>query len=186
MIKYHKLSAAERVLAITVGEGRYTRARAKGIPDARAAKDANFIDVNGAAGEIALAAILCKNGLITAQHYEDSLLQISSAQAVSSAQGTDYGDLAIYGLNIDVKTTHYPNGMLWLHARKLYSPIDYYSLVVGDYREGGFIYKGSLSADEIRATFSARDGKYPQGLLKELPFIDDSSRGDALDLFNRS
>lgn len=185
MIRSYKLSPAERVLAIRVGEARHTRARANEIPDARAAEDARFIDINGAAGEIALAAMLFKSGVLTLQDYESALLQISSAQLVSSAQGTDYGDLEVEGLRIDVKTTTYPQGDLWLHARKLRSPIDYYALVVGDYTDGCFIYKGSLSAEAVKSAYQAYDGRYPQATLAELPFITDNSAEAALELFNK-
>lgn len=181
----YTLSAAERVLAIRVGEARHTRARAKDIPDARAAEDARYIDINGAAGEIALAGMLHKLGILSKQDYESALLEISCAQDVSAAQGTDNGDLCVEGYTIDVKTTPYRDGKLWLHARKLRSPIDYFSLMVGDYIDGSFIYKGSLSAQDARARFQAVDGQYLQNELKELPFIEPKTNAEALRYFNR-
>ncbi len=183
--KSYTLSPAERILAQIVGEARHTRARAKGIPDARAAEDATYIDVNGAAGEIALAGLLYRQGIYTKATWEEALHTIAEAQDVSAAQGTDNGDLLVEGLRIDVKTTHYSNGVLWLHARKLQSPIDYYSLMVGDYKDGSFIYRGSLSAQDVRAKFYALDGQFEQNSLKELPFISLEASREALDYFNK-
>lgn len=183
--KSYTLSPAERVLAKTIGEARHYRARANDVPDARAAEDAIFIDVNGAAGEIALAGLLYRVGVLDKETWEEALNTIATAQSVSAAQGEDNGDLLVEGLRIDVKTTHYPSGMLWLHARKLRSPIDYYSLMTGDYRDGTFIYRGSLSAEDARAKFHAVDGQYLQDELTELPFIDPIEAGEALRYFNR-
>lgn len=181
----YTLSPAERVLAKTVGEARHNRARVNGVPDARAAADAIYIDINGAAGEIALAGLLYRVGVYTCASWEEALNTIADAQSVSAAQGEDNGDLLVEGLRIDVKTTHYPNGRLWLHARKLRSPIDYYSLMTGDYKSGSFIYRGSLSAEDARARFNAVDGQYLQTELRELPFIKHLEAGDALRYFNR-
>lgn len=181
----YTLSPAERVLARTVGEARHNRARANDVPDARVAEDAIFIDINGAAGEIALAGLLYKAEVYTKETWEEALTFIAEAQDVSAAQGTDNGDLLVDGLRIDVKTTPYRDGVLWLHARKLRSPIDYFSLMVGDYNYGSFIYRGSLSAEDARASFHAVDGQYLQNDLKELPFIEPKTNAEALAYFNR-
>lgn len=183
--KSYTLSPAERVLAQTVGEARHNRARANEIPDARVAEDAIFIDINGAAGEIALAGLLYKVEVFDKETWEKLLSTIAEAQTVSAAQGTDNGDLLVGGLNIDVKTTPYREGKLWLHARKLLSPIDYFSLMVGDYRWGSFIYKGSLSAVDARARFHAVDGQYLQNELKELPFIPPTNNAAVLAHLNK-
>lgn len=181
----YTLTPAERALARIVGEARHTRARANGVPDARVAADAIYIDVNGAAGEIALAGLLYNADVFDKETWEEALYSIAQAQDVSAAQGTDNGDLLVEGLRIDVKTTPYTDGKLWLHARKLRSPIDYFSLMVGDYNYGSFIYKGSLSAEDARARFQAVDGQYLQSELKELPFIEPKTNAEALAYFNR-
>ena len=181
----YTLSPAERVLATVVGKARHNRARDRGIPDAREAEDAIYIDINGAAGEIALAGLLHRVEVFDKETWEKLLSTIAEAQDISAAQGTDNGDLLVGGLTIDVKTTHYPNGKLWIHSRKLRSPIDYYSLMIGDYRSGSFIYKGSLSAQDVRAMFHAVDGQFIQNDLKELPFIRPKTNAEALAYFNR-
>lgn len=181
----YTLSAPERVLARTVGEARHNRARANQIPDAREAEDAIFIDINGAAGEIALAGLLYKAEVYSKDAWEEALNSIANAQDVSAAQGTDNGDLLVEGLRIDVKTTPYRDGKLWLHARKLRSPIDYFSLMIGDYNYGSFIYRGSLSAEDARARFQAVRGQYLQSELTELPFIAPKTNAEALRYFNR-
>ena len=181
----YTLSAPERVLARTVGEARHNRAYSQHIPDARISEDAIYIDVNGAAGEIALAGLLYKVGVFTKASWEEALNAIANAPPVSAAQGTDNGDLLVEGLRIDVKTTPYRDGKLWLHARKLRSPIDYFSLMIGDYNYGSFIYRGSLSAQDARASFQAVNGQYLQNTLKELPFIVPKTNAEALAYFNR-
>lgn len=183
--KSYTLSPPERVLARTVGEARHNRAYSQHIPDARYSEDAIYIDVNGAAGEIALAGLLYKAEVYSKDAWEEVLNSIANAPPVSAAQGTDNGDLLVEGLRIDVKTTPYRDGKLWLPARKLRCPIDYFSLMVGDYNYGSFIYRGSLSAEDARARFQAVDGQYPQNTLRDLPFIEPKTNTDALRYFNR-
>lgn len=131
----YTLNTAERNLAIATGFARTGRAKQAGLADTKQAEiqPRDFIDCNGAAGEIFMVAMLRDFGLFTEKEYTAALVKIREGGISSAHNDTDDGDVRWLDLNWDVKTTEHPDGGLWLTPAKRRSTlIDAYVLVTGD------------------------------------------------------
>lgn len=161
----HYLSAGTKVtlsedrleLAREVGEGRYTRCRSAGVYNGRhSGRGDDFVDVNGACGEVALLQLLLEQGLST-DDFNESLRLILDVSPKSAARGEDAGDLLVGGQRIDVKTTHYETGSLIIAPQKQgsRSGVHGFALMTGDYTRGpDFVFRGWLDADSVWSGFS--------------------------------
>lgn len=130
----YKLNQEEQQLAIDTGAARTARAKGAKLAHSKLAERQSqvFIDQNGAAGEIAFAAMLLDHDLYTKEQYEAALKDIREAGITSAYQNLDDGDLVWEGLKIDVKTTEYADGGLWLTNNKRYArKLDGYVLITG-------------------------------------------------------
>ena len=73
--------------------------------------------------------------------------ELFSMRLPSVKAGTDYGDVNINGLNIDVKTTRYSSGML---CASTHNPnIDIYLLMVGDDTTHTYECRGAITREEF-------------------------------------
>jgi len=130
----YKLSQAEMDLAHKTGQARTQRAKNAGLNAKTWSKRGKvFIESNGAAGEIALAGILLREGLIGKTKHQQLLDDIFNAGVSSAYAGTDNGDIDIGGLTIDIKATEWAGGYLPVSQDKLRAKlIKHYVLITGD------------------------------------------------------
>lgn len=175
MIKY-TLTETELELAEETGLARTARARGANLEYSKKAErqSQNFIDLNGAAGEIAFVGMLLDIGYINKEQYKEKLQFIRDAGITSARYGQDDGDVVLNGLKIDVKTTEYPHGTLWItnNKRGAYK-IDGYVLMTGDATQvkPEFTFRGWMPAKEALTKWDNRmtPGKFWQDELHVLP-----------------
>lgn len=175
MIKY-TLTEAELSLAEETGLARTARARGANLDYSKKAErqSQNFIDLNGAAGEIAFVGMLLDIGYITKEEYKEKLVFIRNAGITSARYGQDDGDVVLNGIKIDVKTTEYSYGTLWItnNKRGAYK-IDAYVLMTGDATQvkPEFTFRGYMAATEALKKWDNRmtPGKFYQDELHVLP-----------------
>lgn len=184
----YTLNMRERKLAIETGLARTGRAADAELVDSKHAvvQPKDFIDCNGAAGEIFMVAMLRDFGMFTEAEYEAALVEIREAGITSATDDTDEGDVRWMDQNWDVKTTEHPDGGLWLTAPKRHSTrIHAYVLVTGDCRgekspEWEYTFCGGRSADYVKKYWKNKpDGRprwndkpyFNQDELMNLPHV---------------
>lgn len=128
------LNAEQMNLAKEVGAARYANSRANSVHDGKVSeRTAEFIDYNGAAGEIAMLSMLLNAGVINADTFLEGRAMLLDTALKSAANGKDTGDLILNdGSVVDVKATHYENGCLLAKGIKLNNAIAAFAVVVGD------------------------------------------------------
>lgn len=128
------LNAEQMNLAKEVGAARYANSRANSVHDGKVSeRTAEFIDYNGAAGEIAMLSMLLNAGVINADTFLEGRAMLLDTALKSAANGKDTGDLILNdGSVVDVKATHYENGCLLAKGIKLNNAISGFAVVVGD------------------------------------------------------
>jgi hypothetical protein len=175
MITY-TLTEAELSLAEETGLARTARARGANLEYSKKAEvqSQNFIDLNGAAGEIAFVGMLLNIGFITKEQYKKKLTFIRDAGITSARYGQDDGDVVLNDIKIDVKTTQYPQGTLWITNNKRGAfKIDAYVLMTGDATQvkPEFTFRGYMEAKEALGKWDNRmtPGKFWQDELHPLP-----------------
>lgn len=151
MFKGYKytLNQEERQLAIDTGAARTARAKGASLAKSKLAERQSqvFIDQNGAAGEIAFAAMLLDHKLFTEEQYRSALKNIREAGITSAYQNLDDGDVQWEGFKIDVKTTEYEDGGLWLTNNKRYAKkLDMYVLITGTSDDWEYTFRGYQSS----------------------------------------
>lgn len=146
-----ELTSLQLKFAREVGAARHMASRGASVFNARRSpRSDEFIDANGAAGEIALNSLLLMNGQITELEFYKNIDRLRDVSPKSALLRSDEGDLTRQGERVDVKTTHYPTGNLIVQAKKLNCVIDSYALVVGDIDQSAlFSFKGKLSKEEL-------------------------------------
>ena len=174
----YTLSDKERTLAFKVGTNRNSISKSKGIYSNKKSKwqSDEFIDHNGAAGEIAFLGMMLDNNYIDIKEYDTNLKKIINPNFKPASLGLDDGDITIKDLNIDVKTSTYKTAHLWItENKKNTNKIDGYVLVTGNIeKDNEFYFKGYLDhqfiIDNWSITKSGTNGKFRQSELIELPF----------------
>lgn len=141
-------------LARAEGMRRYSRARKRGYEDMQVGdQDKAFIDINGAAGEIAVAL----------------LFQLMVAPILSPEAGAN--DLYLPdGTGIDVKTCDRPQARLLASPWKKEGKQAFlYALVTGDFRESWeYSWRGFALADELFRPENLKDfGRGPTYALDQ-------------------
>jgi len=150
------LSQEMFAFAEAIGKGRYARSRESGIFNNRKSNlPDEFIDVNGACGEVAVNCLMFIYNAISMESFLDGIDMIRDNGIKSVASGSDLGDLILdNGQTLDIKTTHYTTGNLLITARKLRSSIDLYAGCRGDYlNTRDFEFIGYQTADYLRYNY---------------------------------
>ena len=173
----YTLTDKEWDLAYKTGAARTARALGAKLQYSKIAtvQKQEFIDMNGAAGEIALVGMLLQEGCITVPEYTALLDHIYNAGITSAKHGQDDGDVAVQGLNIDAKTTQYDFGTLWITPSKKYAgKISGFALITGDIRKHKpttYTFRGWMSHAEALEKWDNRmePGQFAQMELHDLP-----------------
>lgn len=144
-----------------LGDNRYARSRSASVYNNRKSSLPNeFIDRNGACGEVAIAVLLFSKGVISMQAFFNSVEMMRDDSIKSVYQGSDMGDLVLdNNKTIDVKTTHHVTGNLLIVGNKLRSnSIDMYVGCRGNYLSShDFEFIGYQTAEWLR--FNYRRGE---------------------------
>tara|TARA_Y100001958_G_C21214073_1_gene539565 strand:+ start:535 stop:1068 length:534 start_codon:yes stop_codon:yes gene_type:complete len=172
------LSEKEKLLAFKVGSNRNFVSKERGIHSNKKSKwqSDEFIDQNGAAGEIAFLGMMLDNNYIDIESYDMNLKKIIDPNFKPASLGLDDGDVLIRDLNIDVKTSTYKTAHLWITKnKKSTNKIDGYVLLTGNIeKDSVFFFKGYLDHKFIienwNITKSGTSGKFRQDELVCLPF----------------
>jgi len=155
----YELTEEERDAATITGKARTERARSYGLSNTKKSpKSQEYIDLNGACGEIAFIGMLLKEQYIDLKTYEEQLAAIKEAGITSAQYGLDDGDVIISGNKVDVKTTEYDHGTLWLTYNKRGAlKIDTYVLLTGCHTvDWTYTFRGWLSSKEILSNWDNR------------------------------
>jgi len=145
------LNKLEVYIAQQVAKSRVKNAEANGNgrTSADMSRSVYAVFLEGVYGELAFCKLL--------NIYPE---EVFSMTLPSVKAGTDYGDIHINGLNIDIKTTRYQTGML---CATTHNPnIDVYLLMVGDDVTHTYECRGAMTRDELvqDKNFGNNNGKF--------------------------
>jgi len=129
------LNQLEKRLAVYIGRQRESLSRSLSVSNHKMAhEDPIKADIEGAMGEIAFCKLL--------NTYPHDVFELCVR---SAADGSDYGDVAMNGLRIDIKTSAYKTARLLAVTKN--PNVDMLILMTGE--EGVYTLAGGMMADEM-------------------------------------